>query len=152
MTILRLHASCAARGEAGVLLLGAPGAGKSSLLLRLLTRGYDLVADDRVELRDGLASAPLALRGLIEVRGWGIVQRSFRQSARPVLAVQLVAEGEKVPRLPTDTESYNRKTGLPVLWLNGTLASAPDSIDMALECLAGRACLLSRDAMPGGDN
>ena len=52
-----LHASCAALRGDGVLILGPPGAGKSELVLRLLGRGWDLVADDQVEhvvlLEDG---------------------------------------------------------------------------------------------------
>ena len=35
-----MHASCAAREGWGVLLTGAPGSGKSDLLLRLLDRGF----------------------------------------------------------------------------------------------------------------
>jgi hypothetical protein len=50
--IMRFHASCAARmGEGGfdaVLLLGTSGSGKSDLLLRLIDRGWALVADDQV--------------------------------------------------------------------------------------------------------
>jgi len=34
-------------------MLGPPGAGKSDLALRLLSRGFDLVADDQVEIEDG---------------------------------------------------------------------------------------------------
>ena len=60
-----LHASCVALGGAGLLLLGAPGAGKSSMALRLMERGWGLVADDQVVIATTpqglLASAPPAL-------------------------------------------------------------------------------------------
>ena len=52
---MQIHGSCASRAGDGVLLIGPPGAGKSDLLLRLLARGFDLVADDRVDIVDGIA-------------------------------------------------------------------------------------------------
>lgn len=105
-----IHASCvrlgaagapfAAPPDAGVLLLGASGAGKSELALRLIARGAELVADDRTELfvQDGclFARAPMRGRGLIEVRGVGIVTLPFADKARIALAVRL----EQGPRLP----------------------------------------------------
>ena len=47
---MTLHASCAARAGDAVLILGPSGAGKSDLVLRLMGRGWDLVADDQVEV------------------------------------------------------------------------------------------------------
>ena len=73
-----LHASCAAHQGDGVLILGPSGAGKSDLLLRLLGRGWDLVADDQVELmaEDGtlVARTPAPLAGMMEVRGIGLLR------------------------------------------------------------------------------
>src|SRR4051812_30268500 len=63
---MKIHGSCAARDGAGVLFLGPPGSGKSDLLLRLLDRGFVLVADDRVEIDGGVARAPETLSGLLE--------------------------------------------------------------------------------------
>jgi HPr kinase/phosphorylase len=37
---MQIHASCAARDGAGVLILGASGAGKSDMVLRLIDRGF----------------------------------------------------------------------------------------------------------------
>ncbi|MFR8204974.1 MAG: HPr kinase/phosphorylase [Alphaproteobacteria bacterium] len=59
-------------------LSGGSGTGKSDLALRLIMdKKAVLVADDRVELelRNSLitASAPLPLKGLLEVRGIGIM-------------------------------------------------------------------------------
>jgi HPr kinase/phosphorylase len=49
-----IHAGCVARRQNGswsaVLLTGRAGVGKSDLMLRLVERGWSLVADDRVRL------------------------------------------------------------------------------------------------------
>jgi HPr kinase/phosphorylase len=131
-----LHASAAARNGAGVLLLGAPGAGKSDLLLRLLPLGFALVADDQVVVRDGVASAPDALRGLLEVRGLGLVRLDC-VSAKLVLAVELSA-GERLPapRRYADLD-------LPLINLDASAASAPQRIALALDCLQGKIPLVA---------
>ncbi len=78
-----VHGTCVALGDAGALLRGSCGSGKSDLALRFLYLPRDrlgaepaLIADDQVILRrDGdriLASCPEALDGKIEVRGCGI--------------------------------------------------------------------------------
>ncbi len=98
-----LHATCVQLGRHGVLLLGASGAGKSDLALRLIEGGGQLVADDQVELRRQgaalLARPAAALAGLIEVRGIGIL----RLPHCPESPVELVVElqpGQPLTRLP----------------------------------------------------
>ena len=97
-----LHASAVSLGPSGLLLLGASGAGKSSLALELMARGATLVADDRVIVtphpEGGLRlSAPERLEGLIEARGVGILVASHRH-ARLVAAVDLdILETERLP-------------------------------------------------------
>src|SRR5689334_5028662 len=97
-----VHASCAARGADAVLFLGPPGSGKSDLVLRLLDRGWRLVADDQVRLGPGLLpEAPPALAGRLEVRGLGLFS-GLPPASPPVvlrLAVEL-AERAAIPRLP----------------------------------------------------
>lgn len=149
--VRRFHGGCVARRGLGVLIFGASGAGKSDLLLRLLARGYDLVADDRIEMEDDLVRAPAALRGLVEVRGWGIVRRAFVPEVVPHLAVRLIRPGEAFSRLPEEGLT-DGETGLPVLTLDGMMASAPERIDVALDCLEGRAFLLPQSAMLVSDN
>ncbi len=80
--LVRLHSSTVAfpRGTdwAALVILGRSGAGKSELALSLMAMGARLVADDQTEFRrDGAvirATAPAALRGLIEMRGMGLLQ------------------------------------------------------------------------------
>lgn len=72
-----LHASSVAFRGKGMLILGASGAGKSSLALELMAFGAGLIADDRTMLRrigdQVIADAPDAIRGQIEARGVGIL-------------------------------------------------------------------------------
>ena len=60
---MQIHASCAAREGAGVLLMGPPGSGKSDLLLRLLDRGSSSSPTTGWRSRTGCASAPPSARG-----------------------------------------------------------------------------------------
>jgi len=100
---LRLHASCVAVGNKGVLLLGESGAGKSDLSLRLIDRGAKLVADDQVEMvRKGsavTASSPQSIAGLIEVRGVGIFKMQALKNI-PILLILQLAKREWIERLP----------------------------------------------------
>lgn len=132
---MRLHASCAARGADGVLLVGPSGSGKSDLLLRLLDHGFDLVADDQVELDDGQASPPPALAGLIEVRGLGILRLPFTPVARLALVVELC----QAERLPAPARRFN----VPLVRIDPALASAPARVVAALRCATGQAELLA---------
>ena len=138
---MQVHASCAARDGDGVLLLGPAGVGKSDLLLRLIARGFQLVADDRVDLRGGRASPPDALAGLLEVRGLGIVRLPHVSSVRLALAVRLGEIGGSRPeRLPQPRRDPD--LDLPVVTLDGTEASAPERVAMALDCALGRVAQL----------
>ena len=149
--MVNIHASCVLLGDAGkafgapadagVLLLGESGKGKSDLALRLIERGAKLVADDRCDLsaRDGAlyARAPNALAGLIEVRGAGIIALPFAAEARIALAVEMMDEGY-VPRMP-QPERYMPPPELvvhederpPMIWLSPFEASAPAKIAIA---------------------
>ena len=132
-----LHASCASRDGNGVLLLGPSGIGKSSLLLRLLDRGFSLVADDQVAIADGYASAPAALAGLLEVRGLGIVRLPYAERAVLRLAVQL-ERGERMPE-PKHFPDFH----LPMVYVDPRAAEAPQIVALALECIRGTVSLVA---------
>jgi HPr kinase/phosphorylase len=129
----RVHGSCACKDGEAVLVIGPPGSGKSDLILRLLARGFDLVADDQVDVTNGVASAPAALAGLLEARGLGILRLPFAEHARLALIVEL---GAPVERLPAP--ALHPAFGLPLVRLDGHAASAPDCVALALDCAAGR--------------
>ncbi|MFN6935053.1 MAG: HPr kinase/phosphorylase [Tsuneonella sp.] len=83
------QATAVSIGDRALLLSGPPGCGKSSLALALIDRGASLVGDDGValEIREGRvwAGPPDATRGLIEVRGVGII--SLAAVSAPVALV-----------------------------------------------------------------
>ncbi|MCC5993535.1 MAG: HPr kinase/phosphatase C-terminal domain-containing protein [Rhodobacteraceae bacterium] len=104
----RLHASTVAfalsDGWHAVLITGRSGAGKSELALELMAQGARLVADDQTLLmRDGaalVASAPDRIRGMIEMRGLGIMSAQTIDSAPVVLRVDLnQIESARLPEL-----------------------------------------------------
>lgn len=73
-----IHATCVAVEGRAALIVGASGAGKTGLALKMMALGAVLVADDRVSLAmaDGevVADAAENLRGLIEARGIGLLR------------------------------------------------------------------------------
>ena len=135
---MQIHASCASRRGAGVLLVGPPGSGKSDLLLRLLARGFDLVSDDRTEIEDGIARPVPALAGLLEVRGLGIVRLPHAASARLALVAQL---GQPSVRMPSPARDED--LGLPEVTIDPLGASAPERVALALDCALGHVAQLA---------
>ena len=114
---MQLHASCVSYGTGAVLIRGASGSGKSALALELMALGATLVADDRTDiaLLDGwpTASAPLAIRGLIEARGVGLLAAEVCVQARVTLVVDL--DEIETERLPPDRATVLLGQKLPLL-------------------------------------
>jgi HPr kinase/phosphorylase len=129
----RFHGSCVARDGAGVLLLGPSGAGKSDLALRLLSRGFVLVADDQVDVIDGFAQAPGTLAGMLEVRGIGIVQLPYLSDIKLYVVIELTEQSERLPHPERHTE-----LDLPLVRLRASDVSAADRVALALDCALGR--------------
>jgi HPr kinase/phosphorylase len=133
---MRLHASCAARpspdGHHAVLLLGPPGSGKSDFLLRLLYRGFTLVADDQVLIENGLASPPERLAGILEVRGLGLFRLPFIAAAPLKLVVRL---GIQPARLPE--QELHPALALPLVTIDPASPSAPERLIIALDAATG---------------
>ncbi|MEN3976513.1 HPr kinase/phosphatase C-terminal domain-containing protein [Emcibacter sp. SYSU 3D8] len=98
-----IHATCVDIDGLGVLLRGPSGSGKSDLALRLIDSGAQLVADDYtvVTLRGDrlIATAPQSIKGMLEVRGVGILPMPVKPRAVIAMVVDLITEGE-IERLP----------------------------------------------------
>ncbi len=127
-------------GVGGVLLMGRSGAGKSDLALRLIAQhGGVLVADDQVVTvakdKKLLASAPPPLKGLLEVRGIGILKLPYRANVPVSLAVELLGASHEVERLPKPEHFEILGVLLPLIRLCALEASASSKIVAALAAL-----------------
>jgi HPr kinase/phosphorylase len=96
------HATCVVAHGKGVLIVGASGSGKSSLALAMMGLGAKLIADDQVILclsqNNIVASAPTAIKGLIEARGLGLLRAKTEPDARIKLVIDLdQTEHERLP-------------------------------------------------------
>ena len=138
-----VHGTAIALAGRAALIRGASGAGKSDLALRCLMQpatavvpaGATLVADDQIlaELRDGkvLLRCPEATRGLIEVRGVGIVAIPWTDPAELQLVVDLVAPDD-IERLPEPSCASILGVKIKRLALAPFEASAPLKLLLAL--------------------
>ena len=125
----RVHATAVAIGEAGVLIRGASGAGKSVLALALIAaaqhagRFARLVADDRTDLSVAagrLVARPVRpLEGIVERRGLGLTPEPHLPSAVIRLIVDIT--GTEPARMPEPEDLVERLAGvdLPRLTVMG---------------------------------
>ncbi len=141
--LLRIHGSCAVRRGLGVLLLGGSGCGKSDLLLRLIDRGFGLVADDQVLVEAGRARPPPALAGVIELRGLGLVRMDHVAPVTLglVLALDGTVAGVAAPEERLPEPRLHPVLGLPMLRIAPFTASAAFRVEIALDCTLGRRLL-----------
>jgi HPr kinase/phosphorylase len=120
-----IHASAVAWAGSGILVLGAPGSGKSTLVAQLLAMGAYLVADDLVRLvnRAGVLVASgsgSGVVGLIELRGNGIFRVATTNEVPVSLCVELTSAPER-DRLPERTAV--RLAGVEIALLQAGSAS-----------------------------
>jgi HPr kinase/phosphorylase len=149
---LSLHATAVVVGEAGLIIRGRSGRGKSALALSLLALAADrgvfarLVGDDRVviEARYGrlLVTGAPRISGLIERRGVGLEPAHGEPRAVARLVVDLLDSGRKVARLPEAAEQTIELSGVAVPRLAFDDATGP--VERAEATLAGLARLSDR--------
>lgn len=137
-----LHATAVAQWTPGlgwraVLVTGPSGSGKSDLALRLMGRGWRLVADDYVHVFASggalYATAPEAIAGRMEARGVGLLDACVCGVVRLVMVVELT-QGE-VERLPEPETRVLAGRPLPVLRLAGFEASAVEKVAAGMAAL-----------------
>ncbi|GAA4014512.1 HPr kinase/phosphatase C-terminal domain-containing protein [Sphingomonas swuensis] len=130
-----LHASTVAIDGRAVLISGISGSGKSDLALRLIDRGFTLVADDQTIVQKRgerlMVSAPHTIRGKLEIRGLGIVDMPAIEDVPLALAVELTSD---VQRLPSDSrERMICGLMVPLITVDALTASAPSKVALALD-------------------
>ncbi|RZJ18484.1 MAG: serine kinase [Brevundimonas sp.] len=137
-----IHASVVARrrnsgGWRGVMIRGVSGAGKSDLALRLMGRGWRLVADDYVHVWTSgdrvWATAPQTIAGRIEARGVGILTVPTRPLTRILLVVDAISGAPE--RLPEAQTTNLAGVAIPRLELRLLDASAGDLVAAAIDRL-----------------
>jgi HPr kinase/phosphorylase len=119
-----IHATAILLGGRGVLIEGAPGSGKSTLARLLIAAarasGADgvLVSDDRtlIEAAHGrlIARPPVAIRGLLEVAGLGLIESGHAPAAVVDIVLALVAP-QDMARMPEPGTAIFAEVGLPRL-------------------------------------
>ena len=128
-----VHGTAIVIGDSAVLIVGASGAGKSDLALRLIDRGAMLVADDGVvvtaEGTEAMVRAPERIAGRMEVRGVGLVATPHHAVARLALCVELGPEDERLPERRTRDLAG---IAVPVVTIDPHTASAPIKVEWAL--------------------
>lgn len=101
----------------GVLIIGGSGMGKSELALELINRGHSLVADDRVDIsrikESIIGQAPELLRGMLEIRGIGIIDimtmfgtHAYLEKQRVDFVVELVKWDDQKEYLRAGIENH----------------------------------------------
>jgi HPr kinase/phosphorylase len=117
MSRIAVHGTTVSLNGHAVLIRGAPGSGKSELALRMMDAPgcgplgdlltARLVADDQTELelvgQQVITRAPQTIKGLLEVRGLGIVKVPHEQEVPLILVVDL-KPGGKIERMPEAAE------------------------------------------------
>lgn len=120
------HGSCIILGDAGVVIAGASGSGKTALAISLIDRATQagkfavLVSDDQVLLSatNGrlVCRVPDTIAGKIELRGYGIAHIDHEAACTVGLWVQLLP-AEEVERIPERAEVERLGVKLPVMTL-----------------------------------
>jgi serine kinase of HPr protein (carbohydrate metabolism regulator) len=130
-----LHATCVSLNNSGVLLRGPSGVGKSDLALQLIDQGARLVADDYVALSSEgnrlVGATPHTIRGLLEVRGVGVMEVPSTTSVLIRLVVDLVT-GQDIPRLPEPGWAELEGVKVSRITVSAREASAAAKIRLAL--------------------
>lgn len=116
-----VHASCVVWNNKGLLIRGSSGSGKSTLSRMILyeaetlNQSAFLVSDDRTLITSErgkiFAQSVPPLQGLMEVRGYGIVQVPFQEKCSIDLVIDLV-ENREIPRYAYPEDNLAEILGL----------------------------------------
>jgi HPr kinase/phosphorylase len=131
MDALPFHATLVEYHKQGIMIKGPSGAGKSDVALRLIERGAILVADDQllISLQDKrlIGYAPERLKGLLEVRGIGIINLPCHPYFSIDFLIELVT-GPTYERFPSSEVFRIYKKTIPKYYLWAFEASILEKI------------------------
>jgi len=112
------HASCVDFNGKGLLILGAPRSGKSSLAIACMSIGATLVGDDNIEINVHnkciIATSPPNIMGKIEVSRVGILNCNFINETKINLIINM-SEVETM-RLPKRRYIYLNECRVPLIY------------------------------------
>ncbi|WP_439136575.1 HPr kinase/phosphorylase [Roseicyclus sp.] len=125
---LWLNATALAVDGRGLVILGAPGTGKSTLAIAMMALGAVLISDDGVWLQSGSAPAmlerPEQARDLIEARGIGLI-RSGPTLAQAPLTLAVDLDRAETARLPLRHTIALGDSRVPLIHAAGEHGLAP---------------------------
>lgn len=139
--IFPLHASAAMFKEKGVLIAGASGQGKTTLLLHLLQEGFHYMADDTVFLRQNgnsstMLSFPTSIRITAETAGFFPEISSFVTGTLPDRRGKYHIEPRKLSALPSVHSAIPAIVLLPEITAEEETGLLPISrIAAAMQCI-----------------
>lgn len=126
-----LHAELVRIYGVGVLITGASGMGKSEIVLDLVKRGHQLVADDRVDIyrihNTLIGRTAQLIEGFMELRGVGIIDvkrmygiTSVADSAEINFEISLehFDQNADYDRLGLEDKTYTEYLGIQILHMN----------------------------------
>lgn len=133
-----IHATSVSLDSKGILLIGPSGSGKSDMALKLIANyGAKLVSDDRTDITQKgnviYASAPENIKGLLEVRGVGII--NVKNKSRATVKAVFELTSEKIERYPVPQKYQLLGVELPFFKINPFEASASAKILASLSLL-----------------
>ncbi|MEC8265700.1 MAG: HPr kinase/phosphatase C-terminal domain-containing protein [Pseudomonadota bacterium] len=134
MQLKTLHSTSVVIEDAGVIIIGNSGSGKSDLALRLIDSGATLISDDVTLLKKNEESIflfpPLETKGLLEVREIGIMTVPYIDNIKLMLIVELVEK--EVERLPKKKFSKLMNLNIPKIKIYGKNSSSVAKIKLKL--------------------
>jgi HPr kinase/phosphorylase len=145
-TVLLVHSTTVAISGRGVMLRGPSGSCKSELALRLMEEAgnglgslelrAELVADDQTEVFEQDSKlwvrCPETIRGLMEIRGLGIINATPHGPCPLALVVDLQPSGS-IERMPEEADRLTTFFGheVPRIRLDASQAAAPSVLRVA---------------------
>ena len=133
MKTKRVHSTSVVIEDAGVMITGKSGFGKSDLALRLIDSGATLISDDITiceKIENQFSFPPNETKGLLEVREIGIMTVPYIENIKLTLLVELVEK--EIDRLPKQTFTKLTNTKIQKIKIKGKNSSSVAKIKLKI--------------------